>query len=68
MSLSAVGLGASVQPLFDAASNNLASSASGSSASGAGVGEQIAAAQYGFDGRVLALKANAVSELFSALA
>lgn len=66
---------ASAQSLFDSASSNLAGAASADasgsgsgSASGVAVGEDIAAAQYGFDGRVLAMKANAVSQLFSALA
>ena len=68
MSITAVGLESTMQPLFDAASSNLAGAASSGSASDGGTGEQIAAAQYGFDGRVLASQANAVSQLFSALA
>ncbi len=70
MSISAVGLQSTMQPLFDAASSNQASAAqalTGSQSDG-GTGEQIAAAQYGFDGRVLASQANVVSQLFSALA
>jgi alpha/beta hydrolase fold len=70
MSISAVGIASSMQPLFDAASSNLAGAASSSSGSDSGSGgaEAIAAAQYGFDGRVLKMQANAVAQLFSALA
>ncbi len=70
MSITAVGLQSTMQPLFDSASANLAGAAQATSGSGSdgGSGESIAAAQYGFDGRVLASQANVVSQLFSALA
>jgi hypothetical protein len=72
MSISAVGLQANASSLFDAASNNLASAAQATTSSGSdsgdGGGEAIAAAQYGFDGRVLAMQRDMATQLFSALA
>jgi hypothetical protein len=72
MDISSVGSMAGSASLFDAASANLDDSSpstppSLSSDSGSG-DETVAAAQYGFDGRVLAMQANAIAQLFSALA
>jgi len=72
MNISAIGSSVGSTSLFDAASANLddtgASAPPSGSDSSSGPDETLASAQYGFDGRVLAMQRNEVSQLFSALA
>jgi len=72
MNISSIGSSVGTSSLFDAASANLddtsASAPPSGSDSSSAPDETVAAAQYGFDGRVLAMQRDAVSQLFSALA
>jgi hypothetical protein len=72
MNISSIGSLAGMPSLFDSASAGVDDSGASSPPSGSDSSSSpdvdVAAAQYGFDGRVLAMQRDAVSQLFSALA
>jgi hypothetical protein len=72
MDISSIGSSGGTAWLMNGASSAIGDDGSSAPPSGSdsssGGDESIAAAQYGFDGRVLAMQASAISQLFSALA